>query len=467
MTARIRSGVTATARMPSSEPASATPSSYDTCCLIGGVRREGNGAIAGSWNPSDGSLVDSFAMATDLDLSEAVSAAAAAAETWAHTPPATRHALIVAWLDAIEAASGLVDLIGREIGLTAAQAQAELSYGTHESRELAPSISSKQLGHIALVTTGISPIAVPLPRVAAALLAGNTVVWRPPLDLSVASVELAALAFDLPAGVLNVILGDSQLGHALAAAPVAGVHIVSRIGQARRLCGEALAAGNRVYGEISGSSSVIVLPPADLQSIAEEVVHAGSFFAGQASGAVKRVVVDQSIYDDFSERLAALTAALHVGDTADGSVEMGPLADPRTAQTVADDVRNSLAVGCRAIAGGSRLHAVGESFFAPTVLSIPAKETYVPEIAAGPVVMIAAGDGVESMSLLAAAPVTVAIMGGNLDLARALANRLDAATVQIGSLPKPHLHETLFGERAVTFAPGGRYPLTQRRSVTP
>jgi acyl-CoA reductase-like NAD-dependent aldehyde dehydrogenase len=126
-----------------------------------------------------------------------------------------------------------------------------------------------------------------------------------------------------------------------------------------------------------------------------------------------------------------------------------------------------LDVGRRAIVGGSRLQAVGESFFAPTVLSMPTQERRVPEIAAGPVVMIAAADGVESMSRLAAAPVAAAIMGGHFEFARALADRLDAATIQIGTLPKPHLHETLFGERALVPVPGSRYPLTQLRSVTP
>jgi len=452
--------------MPSSRPVDPAPVIDDTTCLIGGVRREGNGDLAGSWNPSNGELVDSFAVADGGDVADAVSAASAAALHWRNVSLTTRGAVVAAWADAIERErDALVSLIQAEIGLTAAEARADLDEGVRWLRALDRSPPGEPLGHLGLVTTGISPIAVPVTRIGAGLIAGNTIVWRPPLAASVVSTAVASHAQDLPAGALNVVLGDTDVALALAEQRLAGLHVVSDAVQARRICGHGFSAGNRVYGELSGFSSVVVLATADLELAARELVRAAFRCAGQASAAVKRVIVEPPIYAELCAQLAVHAARLRVGDTADESVDMGPLSDARSAQAMADRVNEMLTAGCRAVIGSSRLGELGESFFAATVLAVPAGAS-MPDGARGPVVAVAPAEGADAIRRLAGAPVAAGILCDDVERAGLLAEQLDATTIRLGSPPSPHVHETLFGRRASTRPAGGRYPLVTLRRVS-
>ena len=216
-------------------------------------------------------------------------------------------------------------------------------------------------------TASVSPVVLPLSRLAAALAVGNTLVWQPPPHASVVATTLARHAH-FPAGVLNVVLGSDDVAVALARADIAGFHIIGTPSLARWLCGEALDVGGRVVAEVSGSAVAIVLAGANLEDAAERITRAAFAFAGQRSGAIKRVVVESRIGEHFLELLSDQVSRLKVGDPGDKSVVMGPLRDAISVQRATEFVDARTAAGAACHVGGAAMPELGDAFFEPTLL---------------------------------------------------------------------------------------------------
>ena len=315
------------------------------------------------WRPSE--VTGIYPASGAADAQAAVEAAQAAFPAWAGLPAPARAAFFFKAADAIEArveqiAQDMTAEMGkplREARMEAARAAAILRYSAGEAFRPAgevfePSVANqtlytrrRPLGVVGLITPWNFPIAIPVWKLAPALIYGNTVVLKlgyeaPRTGLHVAECFAEA---GLPAGVLNVITGaGSTVGAELVRNP--GVRAISftgsvAVGQAVR--NEATARNCRVQLELGGHNPLLVMADAELDR-AVEGTFAGAFWsAGQKCTATRRIYAHDSVYDAFREKLLARIASAKVGDPADPETEVGPVVNESSMEEILAASRNA------------------------------------------------------------------------------------------------------------------------------
>ncbi|WP_139978164.1 aldehyde dehydrogenase family protein [Nocardioides litoris] len=394
--------------------------------------------------------------ATTAHVDDAVRRAAAAFPAWSRTTPAERAAALLGLADLVEAhAEDLAQLDSAEVGkpITAAReevpgvvdnlrflAGAARVPATGASGTFAPGRRStlvrEPLGVVGLITPWNYPLLEAVWKVGPALAAGNTAVLKPSELTPGSSLRLAELAAQvLPRDVLQVVLGDGEVGQALVAHPL--VRLVSFTGSTE--AGSAVAATaardvTRVHLELGGNAPVVVCADADLDDAVATLVPAGYLNAGQDCTAACRVLVDDAVHDAFLDAYAAAVRRLRVGDPADERTDLGPLVSEAHLARVTGFVDRALADGAEAVVGGHRLERPGW-FFAPTVLTgVAADAEVVRREVFGPVVTVqrAAGDD----ALLAAANdveqgLAASVWTTSLRRAEAFSAGLDFGTVWV------------------------------------
>ena len=231
------------------------------------------------------------------------------------------------------------------------------------------------IGVVAAICPWNYPIAVMMRKLAPALLMGNAVVVKPSEVTPASSVEamrLIAEEVDLPPGVVNLVSGGKDVGAALVASPLVG--LVSMTGH--RDTGKAIMAAaarnlTRVSLELGGKAPAIVCADANLDSAIEALIFARFQHSGQVCTAAERVLVDERIFDDFTERYVAAARDLRVGDPF-GDVDMGPVVSEAQFAKVEGAVARAVDSGAAVLTGGGR--PSGDEFrrgywLAPTVLT--------------------------------------------------------------------------------------------------
>ena len=228
----------------------------------------------------------------------------------------------------------------------------------------APSVPSQRLytlrrplGVVALITPWNFPIAIPVWKLAPALIHGNTVVLKlgyeaPRTGLHVAEAFAEA---GLPAGVLNVLTGaGSKVGAELVRNPdVRAISFTGSVPVGHAVREEATARNCRVQLELGGHNPLVVMADAELDR-AVEATYAGAFWsAGQKCTATRRILVQDAVYDDFRERLLARIAAGKVGDPADPEVEVGPVVNEGAMEEILAAIERARSDGT-VLAGGER-----------------------------------------------------------------------------------------------------------------
>ncbi len=359
---------------------------------VGGEWRESAGGESyekrSPWRPS---VVTGVYPASDAaDGREAVEAAAGAFPAWAALPPAQRAAFFTRAADAIEAraeriAQDMTAEMGkpvRESRLEAMRAATILRFAGGEAwrpvGELyAPSVPNQRLytlrrplGVVALITPWNFPIAIPVWKLAPALIYGNTVVLKlgyeaPRTGLHVAECFAEA---GLPPGVLNVLTGaGSKVGAELVRSEdVRAISFTGSVPVGRAVRDEATARNCRVQLELGGQNPLVVMADAELDR-AVDAAYAGAFWsAGQKCTATRRILVQDGVYDDFRERVLARMAAGKVGDPADPDVEVGPVVNEGALEDVLAAIDRARSDGT-VLAGGERADDDGY-LIAPTLV---------------------------------------------------------------------------------------------------
>ncbi|MGI8802152.1 MAG: aldehyde dehydrogenase family protein [Solirubrobacteraceae bacterium] len=256
-------------------------------------------------------------------------------------------------------------------------------------------MAHEPVGVVAVIGAGSAPLAHPLCQIAAALIGGNGAVFKPAPRASLAAERLTRLLgrAGLPEGLVRVVHGGAELGHALA-----GADGVARVlfsgsapagGEVARVCA---AVGRGVTLEVAGADPMIVQPDANVPRAAAGALWAVCAGAGQAHGTVKRVYVARELHERFLAELVRLAAGLEVGDPLEVGTELGPLANferrDRLAAAVAEAVAEGAELSCgEPVAPGG----LAGAFQSPTVLSgaTPAMRV-MRERLAGPVVAVMA-----------------------------------------------------------------------------
>jgi len=346
-------------------------------------------------NPSTNQLLAEVSNVTEADTEAAIAAAQAAFPAWAAKTAKERAALMRTWFNLMIAhADDLAAIMTAEQGKPLAEAKGEVIYGAsflewfaEEAKRVSGDVMAstwtdkrivvlkQPIGVCAAITPWNFPIAMITRKVAPAMAAGCTIVIKPaeqtPLS-ALAMVELAQRA-GIPAGVINVLTADAErsvaVGKVLCDSPV--VRHLSFTGSTpvgRILMRQSAPTIKKLALELGGHAPFIVFDDADVDAAVEGALQSKFRNAGQTCVCTNRFYVHASIYDQFVEKLAIGAKKIQVGDGFAAGVQQGPMIDEQAIAKVSEHVADAQAKGARLVTGG-QLHAAGELFYEPTVLS--------------------------------------------------------------------------------------------------
>jgi aldehyde dehydrogenase (NAD+) len=368
-------------------------------------------------NPADTrDVLGHVPMSTADEARRAADAAKAAFPAWRDTPAPVRGRVLFRAQQILDAEKDeLARLLSREEGKTVKEALGEiqrsiniLEYTAAEGRRIGGHTVPSELpsnfcytirqpiGVVACITPWNFPVAIPVWKIAPALVSGNTVVFKP-ATLTPATAGAVVSIFEragLPGGVLNMVLGSGgTVGNALL--DHEAVHAVSFTGS-NEVGAEIYARGAsrmiRVQAEMGGKNPVVVLADADLDLAVEATAQGAFGSTGQRCTATSRVIVEESIADRFVERLVARAKKVKVGAGLDPATDMGPAVDKNQLQTDLDYIgigakeKAVLACGGRRLEEGPFAHG---HFVEPTVFDrVAPKMRIAQEEIFGPVVSV-------------------------------------------------------------------------------
>ncbi|MBJ9976340.1 NAD-dependent succinate-semialdehyde dehydrogenase [Pseudomonas sp. S75] len=233
-------------------------------------------------------------------------------------------------------------------------------------------VTKEPIGVCAAITPWNFPAAMITRKAAPALAAGCTLVLKPASQTPFSALALCVLAerAGIPAGVLNVVTGDSAaIGAELTASPV--VRKLSFTGSTPigiQLLQQCAATVKKVTLELGGNAPFIVFDDADLEKAVEGALIAKFRNSGQTCVCANRFYVQGGLYERFVARFAERVGELVIGPGDEPTTQVGPLIDGRAVQGVQQLVDDAVQAGARVVSGGCR-HALGEAFFEPTLLA--------------------------------------------------------------------------------------------------
>lgn len=323
-------------------------------------------------------VLGTIRQATRAEAKAAVDAAAENFASWRATPAPTRGRIVGRAARLLEEhKEDLAQLLTREEGKTIAESRGELQRSINvadfcagEARRLnGETIQSElpanfaytlkqPLGVVACVTPWNFPVAIPVWKIAPALVAGNTVVFKPASLTPATAVRIVDLfeAAGLPPGVLNLILGSgSDAGDEIISHPA--VKAVSFTGSNQvgiRLYEQVSRRGGKVQCEMGGKNPVVVLEDADLELAVESTAQGAFGSSGQRCTATSRAVVVNKVADEFVDRIAKRAASMRIGNGADPNTEMGPSVDESQFKTVLSYIGIGREDGATLVCGGKR-----------------------------------------------------------------------------------------------------------------
>ena len=396
---------------------------------------------------------------TPAEVDAAYAAASRAFTSWGRTTPAERQLALFRVADALEArADEFADLESQDTGKPRAslvadeidQSVDQLRFFAGAARDLngrsageylaghTSYVRREPIGVIGQVTPWNYPLNMAVWKIAPAIAAGNTVVLKPSDTTPQSTLLLAELAAEfLPAGVLNVVTGDRDTGAALIAHPTP--QMVAITGSVRAGMAVAQSAAQdlkRVHLELGGKAPAIVFPDADPQAVAEGLVLAGYFNAGQDCTAATRVIVHESVHDAVVEALAARARSnARTGAPHEEDILYGPLNNANQLAQVSGVV-DRLPSHADIVTGGRRQGEKGYFYEATIVTGMQQEDEAVQEEIFGPVLTVQTfGDEAEALALANGVRYALAASVWTNDHARAmrLSRDLDFGCVWINT----------------------------------
>jgi len=321
--------------------------------------------------------------ATRDEARAAVDAAQAAFRDWKTTAAPTRGRIVNLAARLMEDhKEELAQLLTREEGKTIAESRGELQRSINvaefcagESRRMnGETIQSElpsnfaytikqPLGVVACITPWNFPVAIPIWKIAPALVAGNTVVFKPASLTPATAVRIVEIFEEagIPKGVLNLVLGSgSDVGDEILNHPA--VKAISFTGSTEtgiRLYEQVSRRGARVQCEMGGKNPVVVLEDADLELAVESTAQGAFGSSGQRCTATSRVIILDQVADEFVARLATRAKSMRIGSGADPTTEMGPSVDEGQFNTVLKYIDIAREDGAELVCGGARASGDG------------------------------------------------------------------------------------------------------------
>jgi acyl-CoA reductase-like NAD-dependent aldehyde dehydrogenase len=350
-----------------------------------------SGATFDTINPANEQVIAPVVLSAAEDVNAAVDAAKAAYPSWRLVPAPRRGEILYQVARVIEARKeALARLMTQEMGKVLSEARGDVQeaidmayYMGGEGRRLLGYTAPVEMpdkfgmalrdsvGVVGLITPWNFPIAVPSWKMLPALVAGNTVVWKPSEftpAISAAFVEVFIEA-GLPEGVLNLVQGAAEAGDALVTNPA--VRVISFTGSTEtglKVYAKAAALGKKVSLEMGGKNAIIVMDDANLELATKAITWSAYGTTGQRCTATSRLIVQRGIKPALIDALVERAKSLRVGDGLIDGVEVGPLVNAKAVEKVEKYVAIGRDEGARLMIGGERLDSAGY-FYAPTLFS--------------------------------------------------------------------------------------------------
>jgi alpha-ketoglutaric semialdehyde dehydrogenase len=429
--------------------------------------------IEGRWEPSDSNkwtdrydpadrttLVARAPDSAREDASRAIKAAERAFEEWRDWPAPKRGRLLFDWLAWIDARKEqLALLLTREEGKTLAESMGEVRRAmdiieftaglgrrlggdvmVSEERDVFCYSTAQPLGVVGLISPWNFPVAIPVWKLAPALVAGNTCVLKPsPLTpLTAAALVRGLEETGLPAGVVNLVHGDAEPGEELISnRAVRGVSFTGSTKVGKIIAREASERLLKIQLELGGKNPQVILEDADLD-LAVTGVLAGAFGAtGQRCTATSRAIIVGRIYEDFLSRVVERASSMKIGPGTDPTVEMGPLVDERAMKGVAHYIEAGRKEQARFLTGGDAIkegNLERGNFFRPTVIEAHPEMEIAREEIFGPVLSVIRARDIEEAVRIANAVrygLTASIFTRDVGQVFRFAERADVGIVHV------------------------------------
>ena len=343
-------------------------------------------------NPATGEVLAEVACCGTAETNRAIEAAGKAFEQWRHTTAKERAALLRRWFDLMmESQEDLARMMTAEQGKPLFEARGEISYGAsyvewfaEEAKRVygdtipQPSndkriVCIKQpVGVVACITPWNFPNAMLARKIAPALAAGCTVVCKPANETPLSAHALAELATraGIPAGVINILCGKTEeIGEELTSNPtVRKLTFTGSTAVGKLLMAQCAGTMKRMSMELGGNAPFIVFDDADLGAAVAGAMICKFRNAGQTCVCANRILVQEGVYDEFAEKLAAAVAGIKMGDGTEEGVTVGPLISTEAVANVTSRVTDAVDRGATVEIGGGPSD-LGECFVQPTILT--------------------------------------------------------------------------------------------------
>ena len=365
---------------------------------------KGHAFLAGEWqgadddstfevrNPATGQVLATVPKMGSAETRRAIEAANAAWPAWRAQPAKARAAILRKWYQSmLDNADDLARIMTAEQGKPLAEAKGEIQYaasflewfGEEAKRVYGDTIPSptndkrivvvkEPVGVCAAITPWNFPAAMITRKVGPALAAGCPIVVKPAEATPLSALALAVLAerAGLPKGVLSIVTGEpKEIGAEMTGnALVRKLSFTGSTGVGRLLMAQCAPTVKKISLELGGNAPFIVFDDADLDAAVAGAIASKYRNSGQTCVCANRLYVHERVYDAFTEKLRAAVEQLKVGRGTEDGVMQGPLINEAAVRKVEAHIADALSKGARVATGGKR-HALGQTFFEPTVLT--------------------------------------------------------------------------------------------------
>ncbi len=362
-------------------------------CYIDGAWVDADtGATVDVTNPATGETIGTVPRLGADETRRAIEAADAAYPAWRAKTAKERAGVLRKWFELMLAnLDDLAVLMTAEQGKPMAESRGEIAYaasflewfaeeGKRAYGDVIPQtvgdrriiVTKEPVGVVASITPWNFPSAMITRKVGPALAAGCTIVAKPATATPYSATALAELAerAGVPAGVFSVVTGSAgAIGGEMTSNPI--VRKITFTGSTevgKMLMEQSARTVKKVSMELGGNAPFIVFDDAQMDAAIAGAMASKYRNTGQTCVCANRFLIQDNVYDEFSEKLADAANKLVVGDGLKGETQQGPLIDSAAVDKVEEHIEDAVAKGARVIAGGKR-HELGGTFFEPTVLA--------------------------------------------------------------------------------------------------
>lgn len=374
-----------------------------------------------SINPTNGSSLGSVKISTKAEIEDAVRISRQGFKKWRELPIAKRAQFLVKLSGLLKKNAGtLAELITKEMGKPIVQARSEVADAVTDvlykakagPKYLADEVFARKkglnsvlryepVGVVAAIKPWNFPIHTPTLAISSALMAGNSVIFKPSEYTSLSGQALAKLIWQagIPKDAFQVLYGGSKIGQMLLDQPVDMVTFTGSSSVGKEIAAKCAAKLIKFSLEMGGSTPAIVCRDADLELAAEAIVKSRFENCGQVCCAVKRVIVERAVAIKLTNLIVKKTQELKVGDPLLKTTDMGPLVSEKQLKKLENQVTRGVVQGGRILTGGRRM-LEGEFakgwFHQPTVMiHVQSRQEIMQEETFGPVLPICDVDNLD------------------------------------------------------------------------